>query len=135
MYLFSCQVWFRLILWTSRGILFRLLQCLRMTRVCLFVCLFACLTVLSATFSNISAISWRSVLLVEETGGPGQTTNLLQVTDKLYYIMLYTLAWSRFQLKTSVVIGTDYIGSCKFNYHAITAMTVYTTMMTNLELD
>ena len=28
--------------------------------------------VFSATFNNISAISWRSVLLVEETGGPGE---------------------------------------------------------------
>jgi len=28
--------------------------------------------VFSATFSTISAISWRSVLLVEETGGPGE---------------------------------------------------------------
>jgi hypothetical protein len=28
--------------------------------------------VLSATFNNISAISWRSVLLVEETGIPGE---------------------------------------------------------------
>jgi hypothetical protein len=28
--------------------------------------------------------------------------------------------WSRFKLTTSVVIGTDCIGSCKCNYHAIT---------------
>ena len=28
--------------------------------------------VLNATFSNISDISWRSVLLVEETGGHGE---------------------------------------------------------------
>jgi hypothetical protein len=28
--------------------------------------------VLNATFNNISAISWRSVLLVEETGVPGE---------------------------------------------------------------
>jgi hypothetical protein len=28
--------------------------------------------VFNATFNNISAISWRSVLLVEETGGPGE---------------------------------------------------------------
>jgi len=27
--------------------------------------------VFNATFNNISVISWRSVLLVEETGGPG----------------------------------------------------------------
>ena len=35
----------------------------------LFV-LFVCLMVFNATFNNISVISWRSVLLVEETGGP-----------------------------------------------------------------
>jgi hypothetical protein len=29
------------------------------------------LMVFNATFNNISAISWRSVLLVEENGGPG----------------------------------------------------------------
>jgi hypothetical protein len=33
------------------------------------VCLFNCLMVFNATFNNISVISWRSVLLVEETGG------------------------------------------------------------------
>jgi hypothetical protein len=33
-------------------------------------CLFVCLMVFNATFNNISVISWRSVLLVEETGGP-----------------------------------------------------------------
>ena len=28
--------------------------------------------VFNATFNNISVISWLSVLLVEETGGPGE---------------------------------------------------------------
>ena len=32
--------------------------------------------VLNATFSNISVISWRSVLLVEETGVPGENHRL-----------------------------------------------------------
>jgi hypothetical protein len=42
--------------------------------------------VLTATFNNISAISWQSVLLVEETG---ENTDLPQVTDKLYHIKLH----------------------------------------------
>ena len=43
--------------------------------------------VFNATFNNISAISWGSVLLVEETRVLGE--NQWQVTDKLYHIMLY----------------------------------------------
>jgi hypothetical protein len=39
--------------------------------------------VLNATFNKISVISWRSVLLVEET------TDLPPVKYKLYHIMLY----------------------------------------------
>jgi hypothetical protein len=45
------------------------------------------------------------------------------VTDKLYHIMLYTSPWSRFDLTTLVVIGTDCIDSCKSNYHTITDTT------------
>ena len=35
-----------------------------------FVFLFVCLMVFNTTFNNISAMSWRSVLLVQETEGP-----------------------------------------------------------------
>ena len=52
--------------------------------------LFLCLMVFNATFNNIS-------------------TDLSQVTDKLYHIILYTSSVSRFELTTSVVIGTDWI--------------------------
>ena len=45
--------------------------------------------VLNATFNDISVISWMSVLLEEETGEPGKNTNVPQITDKLYQIMIY----------------------------------------------
>jgi hypothetical protein len=37
---------------------------------------------------QISVISWVSVLLVEETGVPRENHDLLQITGKLYHIML-----------------------------------------------
>jgi hypothetical protein len=93
--------------------------------VCVFTWIFSWLVglmVFNATFNNIPVISLQSVLLVEETGVPGENHRPV-ATDRLYHIMLYSSPWSRFALTTSVVIGTDCIGSCRSNYHTITAAT------------
>jgi len=72
-----------------------------------------------ATFNNISVTSWRSVLLVEETGVPGR--NHRPVAS--HWQIEYTSPRTGFELTTLVVIGTDCTGSCKSNYHMITTMT------------
>ena len=76
--------------------------------------------VLNAAFNNILPISWQSVLLVEETGVPGEAIDLPQVTDKLYHmylglgeILTYTFRDDRYWL-TYVVISS---------YHTITITT------------
>ena len=81
-----------------------------------------CLTPLSTIFQLYHGSNFFFV-------DPEKTTDLSQVADKLNHIMLYTSPWSRFELTTSMVIGTVCIGSCKSNYHAMTAMTATLSLL------
>jgi hypothetical protein len=67
---------------------------------------------LNATFNNISVISWRLVLLVEETGVPGE--NHRPVSSHLQNLSYNVVS------RELVVISTDCTVSCKSNYHTIT---------------
>ena len=89
----------------------------------LYISWLVCFIVFNVAFNDILAISWRYILLVEETGGPGENQRPAASHWQTYYIMLYTSLWAEVESKATVVIDTDYIDSYKFNYHTITATT------------
>jgi hypothetical protein len=74
-------------------------------------------------FSVLGLWLWCLTIFQRKSKDPKKTTDLSQVTDKFYHILLYTSPWSRFKFTTSVVIGTDCIGNCKSNYHVIMTTT------------
>jgi hypothetical protein len=69
--------------------------------------------VFSATFNNISVISWRSVLLVKETKvhRENHRSAACDWQNLSHNVVWRTPRLSGFERTTSVVIGTDYIGS------------------------
>jgi hypothetical protein len=66
--------------------------------------------VFNATFNNISAISWRSVLLVEETEVPGENHQPVASHWQTisHNVVSSTPRMSWFELTTLVVIGRPY---------------------------
>jgi hypothetical protein len=78
--------------------------------------------VFNATFNNISVVSWRSVLLMEETGLPGENHWPATLTNFITWCIDYTSPWAWFKLTTVVVIGIDCICSCKSNCRTIMSM-------------
>jgi len=65
--------------------------------------------VFNATFNNISVVSWRSALLVEETGEPGENhrpaaSHLQMLSHTVVHLALIKIR--------NHMIGTDCIGSC-----------------------
>ena len=91
------------------------------------MCMFACLmvfnheTLINTTFNNISVASWLSVLLVEETGGPGE--NHWPVAGDWQTWSHNVVHLVLIEIRTHISGDRHWlhiVRLCKSNYHTIT---------------
>ena len=67
--------------------------------------------------------------MAEKPEYPEKTTDLPQVTDKLYHIICcIKQTSSKFELTTLVVMGTDCIGNYKSNFYTITTASIFSNI-------
>ena len=85
------------------------------------------LMVFDASFNNISVILWRSVLLVEEFWEIGE--NHRPVASHWQTLSHNVVHFTLIEIRTHNISGDDCIGSCKSNYHTITATTAPLTSL------
>jgi hypothetical protein len=69
--------------------------------------MFVCLMVFNATFNNISVISWWYVLLVEETGRPGE--NHLPVASHWHTLSHNVVHLALIGIRTHNISGDRYL--------------------------
>ena len=90
--------------------------------------------VFNVTFSNISAISRRSIFLIEEITQRKQPTCRISLTNLSHNVVSNTHRHQRDSNSILVVIDTDCTDSCKSNYQMITTMAAPAIYLVELRL-